>query len=247
MVSIITPAWQAERYIQDCIASVQAQTYPNWEMLVVDDCSTDATSDIVEAIAAIDNRVVLIRQTQNGGPAAARNAALKKAQGRWIAFLDSDDQWLPTKLAQQISFQAKAKAPLSFTQYHRLSADHSRQGHTIRVPTRLGYKNLLSNTAIATSTVLVDRHLTGDLHMKPIYYDDFGCWLDVLRDGGFAVGLQQDLMCYRVIDGSVSRNKWRSAMEVWKTYRNIERLSILRSLWHFTQYASNALIKYRKF
>lgn len=247
LVSIITPAWKAAGYIRETIASVQAQTYPNWEMLIVDDCSPDNTCEIIEEFSTKDDRIRLIRQPENGGPARARNGALYHAKGRWIAFLDSDDLWLSTKLETQIAFHQSQMAHITYTEYRRISADSHKTGHLIKVPDRLTYWDLLSNTAIATSTVLVDRQQTGDFEMKPIYYDDFGCWLELLRSGGFAAGFNKDLMRYRVMEGSVSRNKWRSAIEVWKTYRNVEALNLPRSAWHFGHYCLNALKKYRSF
>lgn len=246
-VSIITPAYNASKYIDQTIKSVISQTYKDWELLIVDDLSTDNTCEIVERESAKDNRIRLIRHDHNQGPAQARNSALRHASGRWIAFLDSDDLWLPTKLETQLAFHLSKKSQISFTEYRRISADNMSTGQLIKVPEILTYTDLLSNTAIATSTVLIDRNLTGTFEMKQIYYDDFGCWLQLLRPGGFAAGLQEDLMRYRVLGGSVSRNKWRSAKEVWKTYRTVENLNILRSTWHFSHYCLNALVKYRKF
>ncbi|XDZ63106.1 glycosyltransferase family 2 protein [Alphaproteobacteria bacterium LSUCC0396] len=247
LISIITPAWNSASTITECISSVRQQTHLNWEMLVVDDCSSDNTCEVVQGLSSQDDRILLIRQPENGGPARARNAALRHARGRWIAFLDSDDLWLPTKLETQLVFHKAQGAHISFTEYRRISVDSRRTGQLIQVPPRLTYFDLLNNTAIATSTVLVDRQLTGEFEMKPIYYDDFGCWLELLRSGGFAAGLNHDLMRYRVMEGSVSRNKWKSAMEVWKTYRNVEALTIPRSAWHFGHYCINAIKKYRRF
>lgn len=247
LVSIITPAWKAERWIAETIESVLAQTYSNWEMWVVDDCSPDHTADIVLQYAARDSRVRLIRQPVNGGPAAARNAAILAAHGRWLAFLDSDDLWLPEKLAAQLSFQVGQSAVLTYTEFRRMSATAGVIGRQITVPDSLTYTQLLGNTAIATSTVIVDRHLAGEVRLKPMYYDDFGCWLDILRSGESAIGLHQDLMRYRVVGGSVSRNKWRSAREVWKTYRQVEKLDLVASAMHFAKYATRGFFKYRGF
>ncbi|EGG92797.1 Putative N-acetylgalactosaminyl-diphosphoundecaprenol glucuronosyltransferase [gamma proteobacterium IMCC1989] len=247
LVSIITPAWRAEGFITETITSVQKQTFENWEMLIVDDCSPDNTRQVIKKIGKNDPRVRLICHKKNAGPAAARNTALKEAQGKWIAFLDSDDLWLPDKLEQQLAFHKLKKVHISYTQYRRINLENTKTGNLIGVAESLNYKKLLGNTAIATSTVLVDKTLTGPFIMKPIYYDDFGCWLDILRYGGKAAGLRKDLMRYRVVKNSVSRNKWRSAMEVWKTYREIEQLNILPSMYYFTQYMLNALKKYRKF
>lgn len=247
LVSIITPAWKAADHIAETIVSVQKQTYSSWEMLISDDCSPDNTCEIIESFIAKDYRIKLIQLSENGGPARARNIALDKARGRYIAFLDSDDLWLPKKLESQLAFHQSQEAHLSYTAYRRISMESQRIGRLIQVPERMTYSQVLSNTAIATSTVIVDRKRTGDFEMKPIYYDDFGCWLQLLRLGGFAAGLNEDLMRYRVREGSVSRNKWRSAKEVWKTFRKVEKLNLLCSAWHFSHYCHNALKKYRHF
>ncbi len=247
LVSIITPAYKAAKVVGETIRSVQAQTYGNWEMLITDDCSPDDTCAAVEAAAAGDARVVLIRQAVNGGPAAARNASLAAARGRWIAFLDSDDLWLPEKLSTQLAFQIATGAALTYTEFRRISADGATLGERVRIPEQLSYSQLLGNTAIATSTVLVDTAQTGPLRMKKTYYDDFTCWLEILRPGRIARGLREDLMRYRVMGGSVSRNKGRSAREVWKTYRDIEQLSLPRACWSFGNYALRGVLKYRRF
>ncbi len=247
LVSIITPAWKVASVVRETIDSVRAQTYTHWEMLVVDDCSPDATAAVVERAAQADGRIRLIRQPVNGGPAMARNAALLVAKGRWVAFLDSDDLWLPQKLEHQIRFHEAAAAKISFTQFRRMTNDVTQPGRLIGVPPRLDYRALLGNTAIATSTVLVDRNMTGRFAMRRMYYDDFGCWLELLRPGGFAVGLQEDLMRYRVMGGSVSRNKRNSAFQVWRTYREIEGLSVIPAAWYFVNYAVRGYLKYFRF
>jgi teichuronic acid biosynthesis glycosyltransferase TuaG len=247
LVSIITPAYKAAAYVGQTIESVLAQTHGQWEMLIADDCSPDDTRAVVSAWAARDARVRLIPMPKNGGPAAARNGALAQAQGRWIAFLDSDDLWLPQKLERSIAHAQANGAALVFTGFRRISFDGGRTGDYISVPRTLTYRQLLGNTAIATSTVLLDRTQCGDVRMKPVFYDDFACWLEILKRGFVAHGLDEDLMRYRVMPASVSRNKKRSAQEVWKAYRNVEHLGPLASAWHFTSYALHALRKYRQF
>ncbi|EAQ28466.1 probable glycosyl transferase [Erythrobacter sp. NAP1] len=248
LVSIITPAYKAERVIGAAIGSVQSQTHENWEMLIAEDCGPDNTRQCVRAFASMDRRVKLIEPDRNGGPAAARNHALAHAKGRWIAFLDSDDMWLPLKLERQLEFhRSQPDAVLSYTGFRRVSDDASRTGSYISVPGRLTYRGLLGNTAIATSSVLVDRALSGQFAMRHTYYDDFACWLSLLKKGGMAVGLDEDLMRYRVMDASVSRDKRKSAAQVWRAYREIEQLGPLISAWYFSQYAARALHKYRQF
>ncbi|MHA7820568.1 MAG: glycosyltransferase family 2 protein [Erythrobacter sp.] len=248
LVSIITPAWKAADVIRETIASVQAQTHCDWEMLIAEDCGPDATREVVRTFASGDRRVKLVEPERNGGPAMARNHALEMASGRWVAFLDSDDQWLPHKLERQLAFhRAHEEAVLSFTGFRRISDDGAVTGSYIAVPPRLTYRQLLGNTAIATSTVLVDRAKSGPFMMRETYYDDFACWLALLKGGGVAVGLDEDLMRYRVMEASVSRDKRNSAWQVWRAYREIEQLGRLTSAWFFSQYATRALIKYRQF
>lgn len=247
LVSIITPAFNAAKYIDKTIVSVQQQTYPHWELIVTDDCSPDDTRQIVVGYAERDRRVKLVAQTANQGPAMARNASLQKAQGRFIAFLDSDDWWLPRKLELQLDLMRCSGSALTYTQFRRVDQDGNNEGRLIRVPDRLTYRTLLGNTAIATSTAMVDRKQTGDLQMTKTYYDDFALWLKLLREGHVARGLHKDLMRYRVLRGSVSRSKVNSAAKVWSTYREIEGLGIASSSIHFSRYACNALLKYVRF
>ena len=246
LISVIMPCWKSEKFISDTINSVLNQTYHDWELLIVDDFSPDNTAKILENYCKLDSRIKVFRQPQNGGPAKARNRALDAAQGRWVAFLDSDDIWDPTKLERQLRFHEDVRTVLTFTSFRRFD-DSNVVGRKIRVPKFLDYSALLSNTAIATSTVLVDRNISGHFYMKPIYYDDFGCWLDLLRPGQRAAGLNECLMEYRVVSGSVSRNKFKSAIEVWKIMRITEGLSIGASIRHFSMYALRSLLKYTRF
>ncbi|WHZ10405.1 MAG: Putative N-acetylgalactosaminyl-diphosphoundecaprenol glucuronosyltransferase [Burkholderiaceae bacterium] len=253
LVSIITPAYRAAGVVGETIRSVVAQTHPHWEMLIADDCSPDDTREVVRQWEQADPRVKLIALARNGGPAQARNAALERARGRWIAFLDSDDLWLPAKLERSIAHARQQQAGFVFTGFRRINADGSVTGRYIAAPRSLSYRQLLGNTAIATSTVLLDRRVVGEIRMRKTYYDDLDCWLRILKGaegaqcGRLAHGLDDDLMRYRVMGHSVSRNKRRSAAHVWRAYRELERLSLPASLWYFGQYALHGVLKYRKF
>ncbi|ABF53283.1 glycosyltransferase family 2 protein [Sphingopyxis alaskensis] len=248
LVSIITPAYKAADIIAETICSVQSQTHREWEMLIAEDCGPDETRAIVREFARADPRVRLLQMPVNGGPAAARNLALSTAKGRWLAFLDSDDLWLPEKLERQLAFhRTRDDAVISFTGFRRINAEGSETGRYIGVPPVMDYRALLGNTAIATSTVIVDRQQSGEFRMQKTYYDDFACWLALLRKGKVAIGLDEDLMRYRVMAQSVSRNKGNSARQVWLAYRNIEKLSPLAAAWYFAQYSARAFLKYRRF
>lgn len=246
-VSIITPAYKAASYVEETIRSVLAQTHQDWELLIADDCSPDNTREVVQRWADSDSRIRLIPLERNGGPAAARNAALKHATGRWIAFLDSDDLWLPEKLERATSVARSSGAALVFTGFRRITADSQTVGRYIGVPPTLTYRQLLGNTAIATSTVLVDRKQTGEIQMRKTFYDDFDCWLQLLKRGLRAVGIDEDLMRYRVVQQSVSRNKKRSALQVWRAYRELEGLGPVAATWYFANYGLRAWWKYRRF
>lgn len=243
LVSIITPAWNASRTISDTIASVQAQTLPDWEILVVDDCSTDKTAEIVEDIARSDGRIRLIRQQENGGPALARQVALDHASGRFVAFLDSDDLWLPPKLERQIAFMQEREAALSYTAFRRISEDGQRIGRIHSVPATLTYRELLANTAIACLTAMIDRKVAGEIRIENVPYDDFALWLSILKRGHVAYGLQEDLARYRVRVGSVSSRPLRSAGWVWDIYRKVERLSFAEAAFCLGCYGLRAALK----
>jgi teichuronic acid biosynthesis glycosyltransferase TuaG len=247
LVSIITPAYKAGAFIGPTIESVRAQDYTNWEMLIVDDCSPDDTCQRVEAFTALDPRIKLIRQPRNSGPAAARNAALARAIGRYVAFLDSDDTWVSGKLSSQLRYMSERDAAICFTQLRRISQDGKQIGRLITVPETLTYAQLLRNTAIVTSSVILDRAKTGAVQMPRAPYDDYALWLKLLRAGHVARGMPADLLRYRVVSGSVSRSKRKSALWVWQTYRDVEGLGLLRSAWSFMNYAVRGWLKYQRF
>lgn len=246
LVSIITPAYNAVRFIRETIDSVLAQTHSSWELLIVDDQSTDGTPALVEEISRREPRVRLLRQARNAGPACARNAALEAARSPKIAFLDSDDVWLPEKLARQLTFMRTTGAVFTYTGFRRMDENGAQLGLMRPLPPSLTYHEYLKNTAIVTSTVMVDRAATGDFRMpNKTKCDDFAAWLELLRRGHVACGLADDLLRYRVVSGSISRNKMRWAAGIWRTYRDVERLSLPYSVWCFSHYAWRGYQKYR--
>lgn len=247
LVSIITPAYKAEKYISETIDSVISQTHCNWEMIIIDDCSPDNTLHIINEYILKDNRIKLIPLQKNNGPANARNAGLNAAKGEWIAFLDSDDTWHPQKLDKSLSFAKEKNSGFVFTGFRRVNIDNTKTGRYIPILSQVDYHTLLGNTVIATSTVLINKKICGEIEMQNVYYDDFVCWLSILKKGIIAHGLNEDLMRYRIVSQSVSRNKKNSAMKVWDIYRNTEKLNIAAAIWYFSRYATNAYLKYRRF
>ena len=202
---------------------------------------------MVEEAAARDPRIKLIWQPKNGGPALARQASIDQASGRFLAFLDSDDLWLPTKLERQIAFAKEKRAAISYTAFRRIDEIGTMTGRLITVPEQLDYEQLLKNTSIATLTAMVDREVSGPVSMKDEPYDDFCLWLSILKHGHVAHGLNEDLARYRVRGVSVSSRRARSAGWVWHAYRNVEQLSLLKSGWCFAHWAMRAWLKRREF
>lgn len=250
LVSVITPAFNAAGFIQEAIGSVRSQTYPNWEMVVADDCSEDETRSLVGAASEADGRVRLLELSENGGPAAARNAALDAARGRYVAFLDSDDLWLPTKLEDQVSFMREKDAAFSFTGYSKAGLGGEKLGSPVAVPRLVDYDTLLKNTIIGCLTVMLDRSKTGPVSMGSGEIqrgqEDYVLWFGLLRNGGVAHGLQKELARYRIVEHSVSRDKLKAARRMWKLYREVERLSLPYSAWCFVNYAGRAYLKGRR-
>lgn len=244
LVSIITPSYNSEPFIEDTLKSVTAQTYQNWEMLIADDCSTDRTRDIVKQWMDRDNRIRLIELEENGGAAVARNTAINQAKGKYIAFLDSDDLWTPEKLEKQIKFMQERDIAFSFTGYQLMDVDGNLKNTVIQVPTQIDYYGLMKNTIIGCLTVIIDISKTGHFQMPNIRTrQDFALWLSILRKGFIAYGLQENLAHYRLVPGSISSNKVKAAKRTWKVYREIEGHGFIPSAWYFTNYAWNAVKK----
>jgi teichuronic acid biosynthesis glycosyltransferase TuaG len=240
LVSIITPAYKAAGYITETIESVQKQTFTDWEMLIIDDCSPDETASVVRKLAEKDPRIRLLKTPVNSGPAETRNIGLRVAQGRYIAFLDSDDIWFETKLEKHLEFMKSRNCVFSYGPYVTATPEGKRLKE-IRVADSVDYTELLRRNIIGTLSVVVDREKTGPFWFIPDpkkeLYDDYILWLDILKRGFRAYALQEILAEYRVLPNSVSRNKWKSAQRVWRIYRDIEKLSLPKSIWLFTQYA----------
>jgi len=242
LVSIITPSFNSARFIKECIDSVLSQTYDNWELLIVDDCSSDNSCELIAGY--YDKRITLIGLEKNVGAAEARNIALRRAKGKYIAFLDTDDVWEKEKLAIQISFMQEHKIAFSFTAYQPISEDGSKLYSIIHAPKVVTYSSYLKNTIIGCLTVLIDREKTGDFEMPNIRSShDMALWLLIIRRGFDAYGLDKNLARYRIVSVSNTSSKWRAAKDVWRVYREVEKLSFFYSSWCFLNYGFNALVK----
>ena len=243
LVSVITPAYNCAEYIDECIESVLNQTYQNWEMLIVDDKSTDNTQSIVESYAKKDHRIKLFNQEKNAGTAAARNKALESSQGRFVAFLDSDDTWKPNKLERQLEFMLENKYGFTFTSFEFMSVKPLDKKKIFRVPEKINYNQYLRNTIIGNLTVIMDKELLGDIRVEVGYLEDVLTWMKYLRQGHIAYGLDENLAMYRVVENSVSSNKFKNAKRYFWCLREKQKLSLIKSIYCQIGYMYNATKK----
>lgn len=244
LVSIITPSYNSSSFIEETINSVIAQTYSNWEMIIIDDCSSDNSVDVINQSISKDNRIKLIQNKENKGAAETRNVGLKIAKGRYIAFLDSDDLWLPTKLEEQIAFMEKGNYPISFTKYGIVDEVGKSLDKFVRVVDSVDYTGYMKNTIIGMSTSMIDTELVEPFKFFNIRTrQDTYLWITLLKRGHKAYGINKVLANYRVRKDSISANKFKAAKRVWYLYYNLEKLGFFKSAYYFAHYAFNAVVK----
>ncbi len=247
LVSIVTPMYNGERFVVQTIDSVLEQTYPHWEMLVVDDGSKDNSPALVEKYAQRDPRIKLIRQP-NGGSASARNNALRHAQGRYICFLDADDLWEPFFLEKQLQFLQEKDAGIVYASYRRINERGEEILRPFIVPVKVNYKGLLKTCSISCLTALFDKTRTGDVFFNEALKsmrDDFAFWLSLLKKVDYAYGNPEVLASYRVFAASTTGNKKKVMKPQFLVYRNVEKLGLIRSVYYFIHWAINGFFKYR--
>lgn len=244
-VSIIMPVHNAAAFLAEAIASVQAQTMTNWELLAVDDGSTDGSAAILAEMAAKDARIHPLTTGANKGAGHARNHAMDVARGKWLAFLDADDLWLPQKLAVQLQAMAQADVPFSCTAYLRRDLASGRET-PIGVPPTAKRSTLLKTNTVACSTAMVRRDVIGARRMPNLRRrQDFLFWLDILTATPKVLGLPQPLTIYRQHRASLSAPKSRAAADTWVMYRRGLGLPLVPALWNFAHYALRGLLRHR--
>lgn len=244
-VSVVMPAYNAAATLRASMDSVFAQTHADLELLVIDDCSMDATWALIEEASACEPRVVPIKMQQNGGVAAARNAGIEAAKGTHIAFLDSDDRWLPDKIALQLAHMQETGAQISYTSYRRFD-ESGRELSVVCPPAEVDYADMLKSNRIGNLTGIYDRSL-GDVRFERIGHEDYVFWLQLVRRAGIArrVPTSEPLAEYLVRTGSLSADKRKAARWQWNIYRNVEGLDPIRAAWYFAHYATIAVMKRR--
>ena len=244
LISIITPSYNSAKFISETIESVLAQSYQNWEMIIVDDCSSDNSIDIIKNYIKKNSAIKLITLNINCGVAKARNVGLKNAKGDYIAFLDSDDLWDKNKLQEQINFMKDNNIHLSYTSYIKINEEGKVIGK-VTAPKRVDYKKMLKSNYIACSSAMLKRVILEDIYFPSLKLrQDHAFWLSLLKKGINAYGLNEPLLHYRVRKKSISSNKAVAAYYQWKLYREFEKFPIYKSAWYFLNYSILGIVKY---
>ena len=245
LVSIITPVYNNSEFIKQTIESVQKQTYKNWEMIIVDDCSTDRTPELIKKISKKDDRIKYIKLENNSGAAIARNKALSESRGRFIAYLDADDLWKKNKIQNQIDFMLAHDYAFVCSNYEKIDINNKILKQ-VKIPKEINYKLFLRNTIIQTVGVMIDSRKTGrELLMMPNVRrrQDAATWCQLLKSGFNCYGVPEFLSYYRVVPNSLSSNKIKAIKGTWFLYRKIEKLSLVNACFCFLGYAINAIKK----
>ncbi len=246
LVSIVTPVYNAEKFIEEAIDSVQAQTHDNWELLLIDDCSSDKSVELIKKRANKDKRIKLFKNKTNSGAAKSRNVGTTNAKGRYVAFLDADDLWHKDKLKKQLKFMDDQDSSFSYTDYEFADESGKPNGNRVSVPKQINYQQCLKNPIIWTSTVMVDvSKVDKQLLMMPDVRrgQDAATWWQILKQIDFANGLNENLSYYRRTNSSLSANKFKALKRTWYLYRQVEKLNLFKSAWVFCWYVFNAVKK----
>lgn len=246
LVSVIMPAYNAEEYISEAVQSVMAQTYTNWELLILDDCSTDGTADKARCFSDLDPRITLYSNPKNIGVALTRNKGMALAKGSWVALLDSDDIWHKDKLEKQLVAAENTGADIIYCSYSLMDKNGEHLSDFI-VPERTSYDDMLRKNVIGCSTVFMRSLILIHHHFSTEHYhEDYVLWLELLKSGYIAAASTDVLVDYRIVDGSRSNDKLKSAKNRWLIYREIEKLSLGKAVRVFAAYAFNGFIKHKR-
>ena len=246
LVSIITPAYNSAKFIAETIQSVQNQTHENWEMIVVDDGSSDETVAIVQAFIDKDKRIQCYKLAQNSGPAVARNFAIEKAKGAFMTFIDADDIWFPNFIENSIKTIEKTGVSFVFSSYKRSNESLEFVYSDFIVPEKVTYTDILKSNSISCLTAFVDIKTLGKKYMPLIRKrQDMGLWLNYLKVIPFAYGIQETQAIYRIRENSLSRKKSDLIYYQWQFYRAVEQLNVFQSLYYMAHWMYRGFMKYR--
>ena len=244
LVSIITPCYNSSAFISQTINSVLSQTYTNWEMIIVDDCSTDNSAEIIKKYCDKDPRIKYLKtDIASGSPTKPRNMGILNAKGRFIAFLDSDDIWVSNKLELQLPLFRDNNVAIVYSYYEKMSENGIYTGRVIKSNTYHTYKTLLYGNEIGCLTAIIDVGKTGKCYFQNIGHEDYALWLSILRTNFIAKGVQCVLGFYRVRKSSVSSNKIKVISWVWHIYYKVEKLPIIVSLFYLCSDLMKSFVK----
>ena len=236
LVSIITPTFNSANFISGCIKSIQAQTYTYWELLITDDCSSDNTTEVISRFKEHDNRIKLFRLNENSGAGKARNNSIKLASGRFIAFCDSDDRWLPNKLEVQLEYLLDYNASFTYSTYFIQNEKQNRMGEIIG-PNKISYKKILRNNYIGCLTAIYDTKTLGKMFMPDIRKrQDWVLWIDIIKRLGVVQGISEPLAIYTVRKDSISSNKLNLIKFNWIVYHKALNFGVVRSIFYIIQF-----------
>ncbi len=245
MVTIITPCYNSASTIGQTIESVLAQTYTNWEMLVVDDCSEDSTAEIIKHYHTKDKRVQYLRTPYpSGSPSQPRNVAVDVAKGTWVAFLDSDDIWLNDKLERQIRFASLNHYDFVYSNYEKMTPDGRRSHRYVRLKKHASYNDILKLNSIPCLTAIIRRDTIGHLRFKMVPLEDCCLWLDILRSGISAHNTDEIHAIYREQNVSRSSNKLAMIVARWKLLRRTEKIGLAQSIRYMVTFLLFGFFKY---
>lgn len=234
------PMRNTEAFVGKAIESVMAQTFDGWELIIVDDGSTDSSLRVAKRYAEADQRITVIsNDSHTGMPSAPRNYGIKHARGRYIAFLDSDDQWLPTKLERQLSLLDDDKVAIAFSNYEKTDEEGRRSRRIVKAPRQVDYSDMLHSNYIGNLTGMYDRSKVGTEYLPDIHHEDYALWLSILKKGYIAKNTGTVEALYRVRAHSVSSAKFFILPWQWNIYRHQEHLSLIKSAYYYFCYAIN--------
>lgn len=248
MVSIVTPNYNCSRFIAMTINSVIAQSYTNWELIIVDDCSTDGSYEIALKFAEQDSRIKVIRNEINSGAAISRNKAIELAKGEFIAFLDSDDIWMPNKLQKQIEFMKDNNCDFSFTEYEHIDEENNSLHLVANITKKLNYNKMMMHCWPGCLTVMYNQSVTGKVYAEDIKKNnDHALFLRVLKKCSNAMGMPELLAKYRIRKGSISRKKSTIIKYYIKVIHEFENKPLIFA-WFcvFTHVFIKSFFKYRR-
>ncbi|MFC4816355.1 glycosyltransferase family 2 protein [Flavobacterium sp. GCM10023249] len=246
LVSIITPTYNSEKFISETIQSVQKQSYTNWEMIIVDDCSSDKTVEVIQNMMEEDTRIHLIRLNKNSGASKARNEAINQVQGRYMTFLDADDIWFSDFLKNSIKTIHDTGIPFVFSSYRRSNEILEFVYSDFIVPQKVTYTDILKTNSISCLTAFLDVERLGVKFMPDIRKrQDMGLWLKYLKEIPFAYGIQEPQAIYRIRENSLSRNKKNLIKYQWQFYREVEKLGFFESVYYMLHWMYRGFMKYR--